>query len=127
LGEILGLPFKNEDKESKKCPQFAHIGNNLGDYEIVHCFRDENYFKNKYSEYEISKAPKSQPETNTSPNVPTDPETNTSLNVREASKSNTSEIVTPCSIDLNITVMKDPISRGRKSSGNSYSIGSRNW
>ncbi len=129
--------FKKEDKESKECLQFAHkVGNNLGDYEIVHCFRDENYFKNKYSEGKISKTPKSQtetnaslnvptvpetnaslnvptvPETNASLNVPTVPETNASLNVPDVSKSNASEIVTPRSIDLNITVMKDPINRG---------------
>jgi hypothetical protein len=129
--------FKKEDKESKECLQFAHkVGNNLGDYEIVHCFRDENYFKNKYSEGEISKTPKSQtetnaslnvptvpetnaslnvptvPETNASLNVPTVPETNASLNVPDVSKSNASEIVTPRSIDLNITAMKDPINRG---------------
>ena len=117
--------FKKEDKESKECLQFAHkVGNNLGDYEIVHCFRDENYFKNKYSEGEIHKTPKSQPETNASLNVPTVPETNASLNVPtvpetnaslnvpDVSESNASEIVTPRSIDLNITVVKDPINRG---------------
>ena len=105
--------FKKEDKESKECLQFAHkVGNNLGDYEIVHCFRDENYFKNKYSEGEISKTPKSQTETNASLNVPTVPETNASLNVPDVSESNASEIVTPRSIDLNITVVKDPINRG---------------
>ena len=93
--------FKKEDKESKECLQFAHkVGNNLGDYEIVHCFRDENYFKNKYSEGEISKTPKSQTETNASLNVP------------DVSESNASEIVSPRSIDLNITVVKDPINRG---------------
>ena len=105
--------FKKEDKESKECLQFAHkVGNNLGDYEIVHCFRDENYFKNKYSEGEISKTPKSQTETNASLNVPTVPETNASLNVPDVSESNASEIVSPRSIDLNITVVKDPINRG---------------
>ena len=90
--------YQNEDKDSKECLQLAHkIGNNLGDYEIVHCFRDENYFKNKYTE---SETPEPQPETNASLNVPEVPETNAS------------EIVTPRSIDLNITVGKNPISRG---------------
>ena len=90
--------YQNEDKDSKECLQLAHkIGNNLGDYEIVHCFRDENYFKNKYTEPE---APEPQPETNASLNVPEVPETNAS------------ELVTPRSIDLNITVGKDPIARG---------------
>jgi hypothetical protein len=33
--------YQNEGKDSKECLQLAHkIGNNLGDYEIVHCFRD---------------------------------------------------------------------------------------
>ncbi|MDW0181404.1 MAG: hypothetical protein QOK78_11125 [Nitrososphaeraceae archaeon] len=89
--------YQNEDKDSKECLQLAHkIGNNLGDYEIVHCFRDENYFKIKYTE---SETPEPQPETNASLNVPEVPETNAS------------EIVTP-RIDLNITVGKDPITRG---------------
>src|SRR6188474_799656 len=74
--------YQNEDKDSKECLQLAHkIGNNLGDYEIVHCFRDENYFKNKYTEPET---PEPQPETNASLNVPEpQPETNASLNVPE--------------------------------------------
>lgn len=89
--------FQNEDTDSKECLQLAHkIGNNLGDYEIVHCFRDENYFKIKYTE---SETPEPQPETNASLNVPEVPETNAS------------EIVTS-RIDLNITVGKDPITRG---------------
>ena len=103
--------YQNEDKDSKECLQLAHkIGNNLGDYEIVHCFRDENYFKNKYTEPE---APEPQPETNASLNVPEpQPETNASLNVPEPQpETNASEIVTPRSIDLNITVGKDPIAR----------------
>ena len=90
--------YQNEDKDSKECLQLAHkIGNNLGDYEIVHCFRDENYFKNKYTEPET---PEPRPETNASLNVPEpQPETNAS------------DIITPRSIDLNITVGKDPIAR----------------
>ena len=117
--------YQNEDKDSKECLQLAHkIGNNLGDYEIVHCFRDENYFKNKYTEPETSEITEPQPETNASLNVPEVPETNASLNVPEVPETNASlnvpevpetnasEIVTPRSIDLNITVGKNPISRG---------------
>jgi hypothetical protein len=143
--------YQNEDKDSKECLQLAHkIGNNLGDYEIVHCFRDENYFKNKYTEPETSEITEPQPETNASLNVPEVPETNASLNVPEPQPEtnaslnvpepqpeinaslnvpevpeinaslnvpevpeiNASEIVTPRSIDLNITVGKNPISRG---------------
>ncbi|MDW3620867.1 MAG: hypothetical protein QOK51_01930 [Nitrososphaeraceae archaeon] len=89
--------FQNEDTDSKECLQLAHkIGNNLGDYEIVHCFRDENYFKIKYTESET---------------LEPQPETNASLNVPEVPETNASEIVTP-RIDLNITVGKDPITRG---------------
>ena len=103
--------YQNEDKDSKECLQLAHkIGNNLGDYEIVHCFRDENYFKNKYTEPET---PEPRPETNASLNVPEpQPETNASLNVPEPQpETNASDIITPRSIDLNITVGKDPIAR----------------
>jgi len=140
--------YQNEDKDSKECLQLAHkIGNNLGDYEIVHCFRNENYFKIKYTEPETPEpqpetnaslnVPEPQPETNASLNVPEPqpetnaslnvlevpetnaslnvlevPETNASLNVLEVPETNASEIVTPSSIDLNITVGKDPITRG---------------
>jgi hypothetical protein len=105
--------YQNENKDSKECLQLAHkIGNNLGDYEIVHCFRDENYFKNKYTEPETSEITEPQPETNASLNVPVVPETNASLNVPVVPETNASEIVTPRSIDLNITVGKDPITRG---------------
>ena len=154
--------YQNEDTDSKECLQLAHkIGNNLGDYEIVHCFRDENYFKIKYTEPETPEpqpetnaslnvpepqpetnaslnvpepqpetnaslnvpepqpetnaslnVPEPQPETNASLNVPEpQPETNASLNVPEVPETNASEIVTP-RIDLNITVGKDPITRG---------------
>src|SRR6187455_1361254 len=168
--------YQNEDKDSKECLQLAHkIGNNLGDYEIVHCFRDENYFKNKYTEPEAPEPqpetnaslnipepqpetnaslniPEPQPETNASLNIPEpQPETNASLNIPEPQpetnaslntpepqpetnaslntpepqpetnaslntpepqpETNASEIVTPRSIDLNITVGKDPIAR----------------
>ncbi|MGI8720359.1 MAG: hypothetical protein ACR2KF_07525 [Nitrososphaeraceae archaeon] len=114
--------YQNEDKNSKECIQLAHkIGNNLGDYEIVHCFTDENYFKNKYTEPETPEprptnaslnVPEPQPETNASLNVSEVPETNASLNVSEVPETNASEIVTPRSIDLNITVGQDPITRG---------------
>ena len=119
--------YQNENKDSKECLQLAHkIGNNLGDYEIVHCFRDENYFKNKYAEPETSEITEPQPESNASLNIPEpqpesnaslnipepQPESNASLNIQEVPETNASEIVTPRSIDLNITVGKDPITRG---------------
>src|SRR6187455_1817818 len=116
--------YQNEDTDSKECLQLAHkIGNNLGDYEIVHCFRNENYFKIKYTEPETPEpqpetnaslnVPEPQPETNASLNVPEpQPETNASLNVPEPQpETNASDIITPRSIDLNITVGKDPIAR----------------
>jgi hypothetical protein len=38
--------FQEEDKNTKDCIKLAHrIGDNLGDYEIVHCFKDASYFK----------------------------------------------------------------------------------
>ena len=106
--------YQNENKDSKECLQLAHkIGNNLGDYEIVHCFRDENYFKNKYTEPETSEITEPQPESNASLNIPEpQPESNASLNIQEVPETNASEIVTARSIDLNITVGKDPITRG---------------
>ena len=97
--------YQDENKDTRDCIKLAHkVGNNLGDYEIVHCFRDVNYFKNKYSE--------DKPETNASLNVPEVPETNASLNVPEVPETNASLNVVLRSIDINVTVGKDPIARG---------------
>jgi len=40
--------YKEADKNIQDCIDFARkIGNNLGDREIVHCFDDSNYYKDK--------------------------------------------------------------------------------
>ena len=40
--------YKEADKNEQDCIDYAgKIGNNLGDREIVHCFDDSNYYKNK--------------------------------------------------------------------------------
>ena len=40
--------YKEADKNIQDCIDFTgKIGNNLGDREIVHCFDDSNYYKNK--------------------------------------------------------------------------------
>ena len=83
--------YLSADKNMQDCINLAaKIGHNLRDDEIVHCSENVNYFKNKYSGI-------SSPETNASMNVP---ETNASQgeNIR--------------TIGLNITVAKDPITRG---------------
>jgi hypothetical protein len=42
--------YKNADKNMHDCIKLAtKIGHNLRDDEIVHCFEDANYFKQKYS------------------------------------------------------------------------------
>ena len=42
--------YKNADKDMHDCIKLAaKIGHNLKDREIVHCFEDANYFKQKYS------------------------------------------------------------------------------
>jgi polyhydroxyalkanoate synthesis regulator phasin len=41
--------YDKMDNNTKNCIDFAgKLGNNLGDSEIVHCFGDASYFKNKY-------------------------------------------------------------------------------
>lgn len=41
--------YDKADVNTKDCLDFGgKVGNNLGDREIVHCFEDANYFKNKY-------------------------------------------------------------------------------
>ena len=87
--------YQDENKDTRDCIKLAHkVGNNLGDYEIVHCFRDVNYFKNNYSEDKL--------------------ETNTSLNVPEVPETNASQNVVPRSIDIDVTVRKEPLIRGEK-------------
>ena len=42
--------YQNADQDMRDCIKLAaKVGHNLGDYEIVHCFKNENYFKEKYS------------------------------------------------------------------------------
>lgn len=42
--------YDQADTNTQDCIDFAgKVGHNLGDSEIVHCFEDANYFKNKYS------------------------------------------------------------------------------
>jgi len=42
--------YKNADKDMHDCIKLAaKIGHNLKDREIVHCYEDANYFKQKYS------------------------------------------------------------------------------
>ena len=41
--------YDKADANTKDCLDFGgKVGSNLGDREIVHCFEDANYFKNKY-------------------------------------------------------------------------------
>ena len=42
--------YQDADEDMQDCIKLAaKVGHNLGDYEIVHCFKNENYFKEKYS------------------------------------------------------------------------------
>jgi len=38
--------YKQEDRDTKKCiSERQDLGNNLADYEILHCFHDDDYYK----------------------------------------------------------------------------------
>ncbi len=42
--------YKDEDKNVRDCIDLANkVGQKLGDYEVVRCFRNANYFSEKYS------------------------------------------------------------------------------
>lgn len=42
--------YKAADEQTQACIDLGgKVGNNLGDYELVHCSEDPNYFKDKYS------------------------------------------------------------------------------
>jgi hypothetical protein len=127
--------YQAADKNIQNCINLAaKIGHNLRDDEIVHCFDDANYFKDKYPnvsapqnkvpqresepEQNVTQANVTQkvpepetelkqsvPETNASLNAP---ETNASLNAPETNASQVSK----GKIALNVTVAKDPITPG---------------
>jgi hypothetical protein len=48
--------YKNEDEDLRNCIDLANkVGEKLGDYEIVRCFENTNYYKEKYTENEGTK------------------------------------------------------------------------
>jgi hypothetical protein len=135
--------YQNADKNMQDCINLAaKIGHNLRGVEIVHCFDDANYFKNKYPDVSVPKATVPQPEANVTANVPeanvtanvpeanvtanipetnaslNAPETNASLNAPEtnaslnAPETNASQEVSKGKMALNVTVAKDPITPG---------------
>jgi hypothetical protein len=135
--------YQNADKNMQDCINLAaKIGHNLRGVEIVHCFDDANYFKNKYPDVSVPKTTVPQPEANLTANVPeanltanvpeanltanvpetnaslNAPETNASLNAPEtnaslnAPEANASQEVSKGKMALNVTVAKDPITPG---------------
>ena len=118
--------YQDADKNIQDCINLAaKIGHNLRDDELVHCFDDANYFKDKYPNVSApqNKVPqrKSQAEQNVTqanvtqkvPEPETElkqsvPETNASLNAPEINASPVSK----GKIALNVTVAKDPITPG---------------
>ena len=119
--------YQAADKNIQNCINLAaKIGHNLKDDEIVHCFDDANYFKDKYPNVSApqNKVPQreSEPEQNVTqanvtqkvPEPETElkqsvPQTNASLNAPET---NASQEVSKGKIALNATVAKDPITPG---------------
>ena len=48
--------YKNEDEDLRNCIDLANkVGEKLGDYEIVRCFENTNYFKEKYTDNDGTK------------------------------------------------------------------------
>ncbi|MGB7936627.1 MAG: hypothetical protein WCF21_08420, partial [Nitrososphaeraceae archaeon] len=48
--------YKNADEDLRNCIDLANkVGEKLGDYEIVRCFENMNYFKEKYTDNEETK------------------------------------------------------------------------
>ena len=97
------VAYQDADENMQVCINLAaKIGHNLGDNEIVHCFDNTNYFKDKYPNVSVPKAkvpqPESKPErsvseaniTQQAPELKPElnvPETNASLNVPETNAS----------------------------------------
>jgi primosomal protein N' len=48
--------YMNEDEDTRNCIDLANkVGQKLGDYEIVRCFENTNYFREKYTDTEGTK------------------------------------------------------------------------
>ena len=118
--------YQNADKNMQDCINLAaKIGHNLRGVEIVHCFDDANYFKDKYPNVSVpqNKVPqresvpeKNVTQANVTQKVPEPeiepkqsvPETNATLNAPETNATQVSK----GKIALNVTVAKDPITPG---------------
>src|SRR5213594_2216284 len=62
------VAFQDADENIQDCINLAaKIGHNLGDNEIVHCFENTNYFKDKYPNVSVPKAKVPQPESKPGP------------------------------------------------------------
>src|SRR5206468_1008244 len=62
------VAYQDADENMQDCINLAaKIGHNLGDNEIVHCFDNTNYFKDKYSNVNVNKAKVPQPESKPEP------------------------------------------------------------
>src|SRR5678816_3804420 len=73
------VAYQDADENIQDCINLAaKIGHNLGDNEIVHCFENTNYFKDKYPNVSVPKAKVPQPQANLTANVP---EANLTANV----------------------------------------------
>jgi polyhydroxyalkanoate synthesis regulator phasin len=73
--------YQGTDKETQDCIDLAgKIGRNLGDSEIVHCFDDANYFRDKYPQVSVPQDKVTQPIPELELNIP---ETNTTQQVTE--------------------------------------------
>jgi polyhydroxyalkanoate synthesis regulator phasin len=73
--------YQGTDKETQDCIDLAgKIGKNLGDHEIVHCFDDANYFRDKYPQISVPQDNVPQPKPESEPTVP---ETNATQQVPE--------------------------------------------
>jgi len=63
--------YQGTDKETQDCIDLAgKIGQNLGDHEIVHCFDDANYFRDKYLQVSVPQDKDPQPNPEPEPTVP---------------------------------------------------------
>ena len=117
--------YQNAGKNMQDCINLAaKIGHNLRGVEIVHCFDDTNYFKNKYPNVSVpqNKVPqresvpeKNVTQANITQKVPEPeiekqsiPQTNASLTTPQTNASQVSK----GKIALNVTVAKDPITPG---------------
>src|SRR5213593_3201335 len=97
------VAYQHADENMQDCIKLAtKIGHNLEDYEIVHCFKNEDYFKQKYSRGNNSTSNTNIKSANSIKNA-TNSDTNMTGSSAGANATSSDTNMTGSSVDTNMT------------------------